>query len=727
MDDMRVRFAAFVKEEESLRNLRSQTAQTGARVAVLSGVSLSLLLGVVLAFLSRRQLIAMSRSYERAIALTQQQTEALREREQRFRAILETTRDWIWSTDESRLMTYTNPAVETILGYTAKELLGNDVLLHMHEDDLARVEASLPDYIQTKQGWTNLVARWRHKDGSYRYLESSGVAILDDDGHFAGFRGTNRDITEREHAEEALRESEQSYRFLSEGIPHQVWTAQPDGKLDYVNQRTVNYFGRTQEQILGEGWQDVVHPKDLPGCIERWGWSLQTGEPYEVSFRLRNADGPYRWHRGRATAGHDSDGTITKWFGTNSDIEDQTAAEVALSASEEQLRQSQKMEAVGQLAGGVAHDFNNLLTAINGYSALALQRLEGPHPIKSYLEEVKKAGERAANLTRQLLAFGRKQILQPLALDLNGVVSDMNKMLRRLIGEDIVFATKLDTDLGKVMADPGQIEQVLVNLIVNARDAMPQGGNLTVETKNVELDEEYGSKHVGVTPGKYVLLAVSDTGEGMSEEVRQRVFEPFFTTKEKGKGTGLGLSTVYGIVNQSGGNIWIYSEPGRGTTFKVYLPEVECERREPAERVAEVAPRGGSETVLVVEDEEVVRGLARRILEQAGYLVVEASRADQALRFCSARAADVDLLLTDVVMPEMSGKELADKLKSQYPKLKILFMSGYTDEAIVHHGVLDPSVEFLQKPFTPATLVRKVRDVLDLNGNSVNGEQHSRV
>jgi two-component system cell cycle sensor histidine kinase/response regulator CckA len=291
-------------------------------------------------------------------------------------------------------------------------------------------------------------------------------------------------------------------------------------------------------------------------------------------------------------------------------------------------------------------------------------------------------------------------------------------MLRRLIGEDIVLTAKLEAGVGKVMVDPGQVEQVLVNLIVNARDAMPRGGNLTIETRNVELDEEYGSKHVGVAPGKYVLLAVSDTGEGMSEDVRHRVFEPFFTTKEKGKGTGLGLSTVYGIVKQSGGNVWIYSELGRGTTFKVYLPQVESETRELGEKIVEVAPRGGSETILLVEDEEVVRGLARRILEQAGYSVVEASKGDEALRFCAEHPAEVDLLLTDVVMPEMSGKELADRLKSQYPELKMVFMSGYTDESIVHHGVLDSSVEFIQKPFTPRALVRKVREVLDLNGEA---------
>jgi signal transduction histidine kinase/ActR/RegA family two-component response regulator len=390
---------------------------------------------------------------------------------------------------------------------------------------------------------------------------------------------------------------------------------------------------------------------------------------------------------------------------------------------EEQLRQSQKMEAIGQLAGGVAHDFNNLLTAINGYSSLALQRVEDGHPVKPYLEEVKKAGDRAANLTRQLLAFGRKQILQPVPLNLNAVVSDMNKMLRRLIGEDIELTAKLDPDLGRVMADPGQIEQVLVNLIVNARDAMPQGGNLIIETTNVEIDSGYVSGQVGVQTGSYVKLAVSDTGVGMDEETRNRIFEPFFTTKEKGKGTGLGLSTVYGIVKQSGGNIWVYSGAGKGTTFKVYLPRAKSIARVNKEKVEEATPRGGSETVLLVEDEEVVRGLARRILEQAGYSVVEASKADEAIRFCEEHGNEVDLLLTDVVMPEMSGKELADRLKTQRPDLKMLFMSGYTDEAIVHHGVLDSSVEFIQKPFTPAGLIEKVRDVLDLREKDTNSRR----
>ncbi len=377
------------------------------------------------------------------------------------------------------------------------------------------------------------------------------------------------------------------------------------------------------------------------------------------------------------------------------------------------------MEAIGQLAGGVAHDFTNRLTAINGYSSLALQRTDEDNPIKSYLEEIKKAGNRAANLTRQLLAFGRKQILQPVVVNLNDVVGDMNKMLRRLIGEDIQLTAKFDPALRNIKADPGQIEQVFVNLVVNARDAMPQGGYLTIETANGEVDLEYASKHLGARPGSYVILAVSDTGTGMDDKTKARIFEPFFTTKERGKGTGLGLSTVYGIVKQSGGNIWVYSEPEHGTTFKVYLPQLEGVTKPTERPTVEAAGPGGSETILLVEDEDVVRWVAQEILEQAGYYVLDANGGEEAIRLCNERAAPIHLLLTDVVMPETGGKEIAERLTSLWPEPKVLFMSGYTDEAIVRHGVLDSNIEFIQKPFTPLALGKKVREVLDGNGRGL--------
>jgi two-component system, cell cycle sensor histidine kinase and response regulator CckA len=380
---------------------------------------------------------------------------------------------------------------------------------------------------------------------------------------------------------------------------------------------------------------------------------------------------------------------------------------------EEQFRQSQKLEAVGQLAGGIAHDFNNLLTVITGYGDLILNRLSGHDPLRPKVEEIRKAAERATSLTSQLLAFSRKQTLQPVVLDLNSLVTDVSKMLRRLIGEDIEFITLLRPEAGRVNADPGQLEQVLMNLVVNARDAMPQGGKIIIETAKVESDRAYADLHVGVQPGKYVMLAVSDTGTGMDEETQAHIFEPFFTTKEVGKGTGLGLSTVYGIVKQSEGHIWVDSELGKGTTFKIYLPLVE-EEGDGHKRAAEPAalPRG-TETLLLVEDEAMVRALTCTILEEYGYRVLEAANGEEALRICEQHCVDIQLMLTDVVMPLMSGRELANRVKTICPHLCVLYMSGYTDDVIVHHGVLDPGTSFLEKPFTPEALARKVREVLD--------------
>jgi nitrogen-specific signal transduction histidine kinase/CheY-like chemotaxis protein len=382
--------------------------------------------------------------------------------------------------------------------------------------------------------------------------------------------------------------------------------------------------------------------------------------------------------------------------------------------SQFQLQQSQKLEAIGQLAGGIAHDFNNMLTAIIGYTDLSLRRVGLESPIRRNLEETKKAAERAASLVRQLLAFSRKQILEPKVLDLNDVVKDMEKMLTRLIGENVKLATQLDPNLGSVKADPCQVEQIIVNLIVNARDAMPRGGSVTIETANTTLDDQTVLKHLSVLPREYVMLAVTDTGTGMDQETQRRIFEPFFTTKDVGKGTGLGLSTVYGIVKQSGGYIRVISEPGQGTTFKIYLPRMDDSTTATVETQEISVPRG-SETILLVEDEDVVRGLTKKILMQAGYNVLDAKGGEEAIRMCRAHHGPIELLVTDVVMPELSGKEVADRLLELRPTIRILFMSGYTDEAIIQHGVLDANVEFIQKPFTWIALTRKVRDVLNHN------------
>jgi nitrogen-specific signal transduction histidine kinase/CheY-like chemotaxis protein len=388
-------------------------------------------------------------------------------------------------------------------------------------------------------------------------------------------------------------------------------------------------------------------------------------------------------------------------------------AEQALQRSEEQLRGAQRMEAIGRLAGGIAHDFNNLLTVIINHAAFATDSVSGGDPVQTDLTEIRKAADRAAALTRQLLAFSRKQLLQPKVLDLSKIVGGMEGMLRRLLGEDIALSVILAMDLGKVMADPGQVEQVVMNLAVNARDAMPDGGKLTIETANIEIDEASARQHAGAKSGPHVVLSVTDTGCGMDEKTRARLFEPFFTTKATGKGTGLGLATVYGIVKQSGGTIWVNSEPGKGTTFKVYLPR-ELRASETAARVPQILSRSaGAETILVVEDEAGIRNVARRMLSDAGYTVLTAASGDEALLVCERHQGTVRLVLTDVVMPGMYGKELADRLASLYPHMQVLYMSGYTDDSIGQRGVLDPGTHFIGKPFNAAELTHMVHQVLD--------------
>jgi signal transduction histidine kinase/ActR/RegA family two-component response regulator len=386
-----------------------------------------------------------------------------------------------------------------------------------------------------------------------------------------------------------------------------------------------------------------------------------------------------------------------------------------LSQTQDQLAQAGKMEAIGHLAGGVAHDFNNLLMVIMGRTELLLNDLEATDPKRSTAKVIEQTAQRAADLTRQLLAFSRKQVLNPAVLDLNAVVSKMGEMLRRLIGEDIALVTVLGSALGHVKTDPGQIEQIIMNLAVNARDAMPEGGRLTLETANVELDAAYTRKHVGARPGPHVMLALSDTGIGMDAQTQARIFEPFFTTKGPRKGTGLGLAMVYGIVKQSGGNIWVYSEPGKGATFKIYLPRIEDPIDGSQVGSSLPAPVHGVETILLVEDEDTVRDLTRDILEAHGYTVLEARHGAEALRISEQHAGTIDLMLTDVVMPEMGGREVAERLTVLRPATKVLFMSGYTDSAIVHHGLLDAGTAFLQKPFSATVLVRKVRATLDVH------------
>ncbi len=490
-----------------------------------------------------------------------------------------------------------------------------------------------------------------------------------------------------------------------------------DGVITYVNPAFEIHTGYTKQEAIGKTPRILKSGKQDQSFYEELWKTILAGRFFRAVFTNRKKNGVLYFEERTISPLKDNQGNITAFVSVGRDISGRKRNEEALRESAEQFRQAQKMEAVGRLAGGVAHDFNNLLMVMRGYGELLLNQLDANDPLRRNAEEIQKAAERATALTQQLLAFSRKQVLQPKVLDLNAVVTDVEKMLRRLIGEDIELATTLDPALGRVKADPGQIEQIILNLAVNARDAMPQGGRLTLKTVNVTLDQAYVRQHMGATPGPYVLLAVSDTGVGMDAETRSHIFEPFFTTKGAGKGTGLGLSTVYGIVKQSGGTIWVESAPGRGTTFEIYLPLVEETAANGELHPALPPPTpGGSETILVVEDEMSVRKLAAEFLGSNGYRVLEAQDGAEALQVCEEHRAPIHLLLTDVVMPGMSGRELAVRLVGARPEMKVIYVSGYTDDAIVQHGVREEGTVFLQKPFSLDALARTVREALDSKG-----------
>jgi PAS domain S-box-containing protein len=519
-------------------------------------------------------------------------------------------------------------------------------------------------------------------------------------------------------AERATRATEARFVSLVEESSDVITITDPEGKVIYESPSVERVFGYSVAEALGKKLGKFVHPDDRAEIIELMARLCRhPGMRGHMKFRLLHKDGQYVDVEAAMTNLLD-DPNVRGIVINSRDVSERKQAEQALKDSEDQLRQSQKMDAVGQLAGGVAHDFNNLLAVIIGYSDLLLMRGSSELTKGTHLkvEQINKAGHRAAGLTRQLLAFSRKQVLQPKLLDLNAVVSDMDKMLKRLIGEHIDILTIPGSELGTVKADPGQIEQVLLNLAVNARDAMSGGGKLTIETANVTLDRQFTQAHRAVEPGPYVMLAVSDTGAGMSPEVKSRIFEPFYTTKAAEKGTGLGLSTVYGIVKQSGGSIWVYSEPGHGSTFKVYLPCV-AENADVEGDQAAPSDYRGEETVLLVEDEESVREVANEILTINGYKVLLASQGNEALKISREHEGTIDLMVTDVVMPLMGGPELARQLALTRPQMRVLYMSGYTDDAIVHHGVLSEGTAYLQKPFTAVAFARKLRETISVSQN----------
>ena len=518
----------------------------------------------------------------------------------------------------------------------------------------------------------------------------------------------------RKRAEEAMHISAHRWQATFDAMPEGVFVLDVKQRIANANRAMAELAGKMPADLAGRHCWEVMHGTEEPieGCP--YVRAMETGrrESMVLSVDDKVLDVT-------VSPAEDAEGNVVGSVHVIRDITERKRSEKALREIKGQFRQAQKMEAVGRLAGGVAHDFNNMLSAIIGYSDLTLMSVEDGDPTRSDIENIKRCANRAASLTRQLLAFSRKQALQPRVLDPNEVVADLEKMLRRLIGEDIEFVTIPGSDVGRVKVDPAQLEQVIMNLVINARDAMPEGGRLTIETANVELDEEYARSHIESRTGPHVMVAVTDTGHGMDEKTRARIFEPFFTTKERAKGTGLGLSTVYGIVKQSGGNIWVYSEPGKGTTFKIYLPLHDgLARKAPAPKVS-AAPRHGSETVLVVEDEEDVRLLVSRVLRVGGYEVIAAGSGEEALRRSEGHHGKIDILITDVVMPHMSGRELAETISAARPDAKVLYTSGYTDNTIIHHGIFDEGTHFIQKPFSVSGLLAKVQEVLASTADEV--------
>ncbi len=632
--------------------------------------------------------------------------EELRGSEERYRTLFQFAPDAYYLNDMKGTFVAGNRAAERITGYSTKELVGSSFLkldiLSVRQIPKAAA-LLLKNGLGLPTGPDEFVLN--RKDGTKVTVEIHTVPV-----EIQGRKivlGLARDVTERKQAAEALLESEEKYRFLAENIADVIWTMDFEGNLTYISPSVENMQGYRAEELIGQPLAALMPPesaKKTREVIEKSLADPQGGT--NISLEARHKDG--RSIPIEVTAGfiRDDQGRPRSIIGTTRDVTERKQLQ-------DQLLQSQKMESVGRLAGGVAHDFNNLLTIIMSSCSLMTSELREGDPLLDDVRHIDDAGNRAVSLTRQLLAFSRRQMLQTKVIDLNLILDDLDKMLRRLIGEDIDIETDLDPNIWKVEADPGQIEQIVLNLAVNARDAMPGVGKLTIETANIELDEEYARNHVGVMPGPYVMLAVSDTGSGMDKETTAQVFDPFFTTKEKDKGTGLGLSTVYGIVKQHGGNIWVYSEPGKGTTFKIYLPKSTSTKKAASSTPAPVTDSRGTETVLVVEDEAAVLKLAVRMLERKGYNVLAARDGLEGQGVANTHEGPIHLLLTDVVMPRMGGKALAQKLLTTRPELKVLYMSGYTDNAIVHHGVLDKDTHFVQKPFSGDSLAQKVREVID--------------
>jgi len=650
------------------------------------------------------------------------QTEtALQYSEHRYKQLLESVTDYIYTVEIEQGKTtniYHAPGCEAVTGYTPEEFQANAYLWYqmIHQEDREHAIAQTEKLIagKTVPAYEHRII---HKDGITRWVRNTPVPRYNTEGVLIGYDGLIADITARKQAEEALRQAEIEYRTVANfTYDWEIWE-NPDGTLRYVSPSCQRLTGYTAPEFLNNPalMSQLILPEDRETWDEYRRDMIKKPERREIEFRIQQKDGKICWieHAGVPVTGEQ--GTFLGYRASNRDISRRKRAEAEQEKLQGQLLQAQKMEAIGRLTGGIAHDFNNLLTAINGFAELAQQKLPADHPVQDLLKYVLDAGHRAANLVRQLLAFSRKQIIEPKIIDPDNLIPDLDKMLRRIIGEDINLETDVTPNTWPIKIDPAQIEQLIINLAVNARDAMPDGGKITITAENTTLTGDDLVGHPETRPGEYVLLSIKDTGSGMSNDILANIFEPFFTTKEQGKGTGLGLATVYGIVKQNRGDIWVKSLEGQGTTFKIYLPRAEGTSTSVSKVIPLPAAPRGNETILLTEDDPEVRELARRMLERQGYNVLDTATGTEALHLAKHYAHPIDLLLTDVIMPDINGKILAEQILRLRPDLKVMFISGYPDEAIAKHGIIETGIVFLQKPFTAGQLTQLVRATLDLS------------
>ncbi len=650
----------------------------------------------------------------------------LRKKDFRFLALIENSTDLIVVLAPDGTILYESPSARQILGREPQTNLNVNAFDFVHPEDRSRVIAHLKNAVPNPPSNAFIEYRYRHRNGAWCLLESVGRTV-EDPTKGKVIVINSRDITESRIAESEnfrlntkIEDQRQRLNAIIANVPGIVWesTLSADNSSQFINfisDYVEKVTGYTVEECLSKPnfWLNIMHPEDRAHA------ELETASLFEnkrvsvQQFRWITKDGKVIWMETQMALIRDADGSVTSLRGISTDVSERKAIEEALQKSEEQLRQSQKLESVGRLAGGIAHDFNNMLTAINGYSDLILRELSDSDSIRKKVLEIKKAGERSSALTHQLLAFSRRQVLQPKLIDLNKIVSEMSQMLHRLIGEDVQLNIALSEQPSWVEADPGQLSQVIMNLVVNARDALPQGGEITIKTEKVTFADEPVARYAPPTEEPFVLLRVIDCGTGIDEKTLKHIFEPFYTTKQSGVGTGLGLATVYGIVKQSGGYIWVNSELGKGADFRVYLPQAEEKNagRKEKKRV-EQFPHG-TETILLVEDEEMVRDLTRRILELCDYNVIEARNGIEALKLAAQTDRRIDLLMTDVVMPQMNGRELSEKLREIGLPMRTLFTSGYMNDRLMQNGISVEDVNFIQKPFAPDVLARKIRETLD--------------